>query len=354
MDTLIEKLQNKARLDYEDGLKLYELDLFTLGKFANKIREEKNGKKVFFNINRHINPSNLCEDVCLFCAFSSHRKNDKAYTMSEDEIFEAIEQSYKIGAKELHIVSSHNPNISYEWFISLFKKIKDRYKDIHIKAMTAAEVDYIHRKTNISYEEILKTISEAGVDSMPGGGAEIFNEEIRKKLCPTKVSSKNWLKIHSLWHKMGKKSNATMLFGHIEDRASRIDHMIRLRDVQDKTGGFNAFIPLLFQRKNNFLKLKGELSSEEILKTYAISRILLDNIPHIKAYWATLGLNLALLAQNFGSDDLDGTIQKESIQSAAGANSKNGMKKDEFISFIKASEFIPVLRDSMYNEIKTY
>jgi aminodeoxyfutalosine synthase len=195
---------------------------------------------------------------------------------------------------------------------------------------------------------------ENGVDSMPGGGAEIFDDDIRDYLCKGKVSSKGWLDIHRKWHKRGKMSNATMLFGHIEKREHRVDHMIRLRELQDDTNGFNAFIPLVYQRKNNFLKVKDFLTGQEILKTYAVSRIILDNIPHIKAYWATTTINLALIAQEFGADDLDGTIEKESIQSSAGANSRDGMRLHEFISLIKNSGFIPVQRDSLYNELKIY
>jgi aminodeoxyfutalosine synthase len=195
---------------------------------------------------------------------------------------------------------------------------------------------------------------ESGVDSMPGGGAEIFDEEIRDRICKGKVSSKDWLEIHRKWHQRGRESNATMLFGHIENRYHRIEHMNRLRELQDETGGFNAFIPLVYQRENNYLKVDKFLTANEILKTYAISRIFLDNIPHIKAYWATSTINLALIAQEFGCDDLDGTIEKESIQSAAGAESANGMKIDDFVNLIRESGFTPVERDSLYNELKVY
>jgi len=225
---------------------------------------------------------------------------------------------------------------------------------MHIKAFTAAEVNFLSEISGKRYEEVLDDMIEAGVDSMPGGGAEIFDEGIRNKICKGKVSSEDWLRIHELWHKRGKKSNATMLFGHIENRYHRIDHMIRLKKLQDKTGGFNAFIPLVYQRKNNFLNVKDFLTGVEILKTVAISRIILDNIPHIKAYWPTFTLNLALVAGEYGADDIDGTIQRESIQSSAGADSRNGLDMEELIFQIKDAGFIPVLRDSLYNEIKVY
>jgi aminodeoxyfutalosine synthase len=235
-----------------------------------------------------------------------------------------------------------------------FRKIKEKFPSLHIKAMTAAEIDFLSREYGHTYDEILDMMIESGVDSMPGGGAEIFDEEIRNYLCKGKVTSKQWLEIHQKWHSRGKMSNATMLFGHIENRGHRIDHIIRLRDLQDKSGGFNAFIPLVYQKENNYLKNCNFPSGQEILKTYAISRILLDNIPHIKAYWVTASINLALVAQEFGADDLDGTIEKETIQSSAGANSLNGMKQDEFIGLIKNSGFTPVERDSLYNELRVY
>ncbi len=351
---LINRVKNRERLTQEEGEALYNLDLFVLGELADEIRQEKFGKKSYFNINRHINPTNVCADICKFCAYSATRKNPNQYTMSHNEILTIVENSVKNGAKEMHIVSAHNPNDGVEWYMGAFRKIKEKFPSLHIKAMTAAEIDFLSRQYGLSYEEVIDQMIESGVDSMPGGGAEIFDEEIREYLCKGKVSSKQWLDIHELWHSRGKQSNATMLFGHIESRANRIDHMMRLRDLQDKTGGFNAFIPLVYQKENNYLKNCNYPTGQEILKTYAISRIILDNIPHIKAYWATSTINLALIAQEFGADDLDGTIEKESIQSAAGAKSSQGMKLNEFVNMIKNSGFTPVQRDSLYNELEVY
>jgi len=334
--------------------KLYDLELFELGELANSIREKLYGKKTYFNINRHINPTNICKDVCKFCAFSAHRKNPNPYTLSVEECVDIAKNSYNKGAKEVHIVSAHNPDVGYEYYMNIVREIRKALPDIHIKAFTAAEVNFLSELSGKSYEEVLDDMIEAGVDSMPGGGAEIFDESVRKKICKGKVSSENWLKIHALWHKRGRKSNATMLFGHIENRYHRIDHMLRIKRLQEKTNGFNAFIPLVYQRKNNYLNVKDFLTGVEILKTVAISRIILDNVPHIKAYWPTFTINLALVAQNFGADDIDGTIEKESIQSAAGANSKEGLDMKELIDLIKDSGFIPVERDSLYREIKVY
>ena len=238
--------------------------------------------------------------------------------------------------------------------MDIFKKIKKDFPNIHIKALTAAEIHFLSTQYNLSYEELIDTMIKSGVDSMPGGGAEIFDEKVRKRICGGKVSSEQWLEIHKLWHNKGKKSNATMLFGHIETRENRVDHILRLRELQDITGGFNAFIPLVFQTENNYLKVKEPVTANEILKTYSVSRILLDNIPNIKAYWATSTVKLALIAQEFGANDVDGTIEKESIQSAAGAKSKHGVAQNEFVDLIKNSGFIPVERDSVYNELKIY
>lgn len=357
---LLQKLDANVRLDYDDGVALWDLDLFTLAKYAQQTRYKFNGNKVYFNSNRHINPTNLCADTCKFCAFSAHRKNDGAYTMSHEEIMKIVDETVLRGTKEIHIVSSHNPFVTPQWYLGVFKMIKDKYPFLHIKALTAAEVDFLKRKWGLEYEETLDLMIENGVDSMPGGGAEIFDEKIREELCKGKVSSNDWLKIHSLWHDRGRQSNATMLFGHIESRAHRIDHMLRIRNLQDKSlaknngGHINAFIPLVYQRENNFLDVKNFLGSVEILKTIAISRIMLDNIPHIKAYWATSTLNLALVAQDFGADDLDGTIENESIQSSAGAKSKKGQSKKDFVEMIQTASFLPVERDSLYNEIQIY
>jgi aminodeoxyfutalosine synthase len=354
MNNLIKKLENNDEFSLDEAVKLYELDLSKLGEAAQRIRLNKFGKKTYFNINRHINPSNICKDVCKFCAFSAHRKNPNPYTLSIDECVKIAKNAQKKGAKEVHVVSAHNPEVGYEYYMNIIKEIRKEVPDIHIKAFTAAEVNFFSELSGKTYEEVLSDMAKAGVDSMPGGGAEIFDEEVRNKICKGKVSSKNWLKIHKIWHKMGKKSNVTMLFGHIENRSHRIDHMLRIKKLQDKTGGFNAFIPLVYQRKNNYLNVKNFLTGVEILKTIAISRILLQNIPNIKAYWVTTTLNLSLVAQEYGANDIDGTIEKESINSAAGAASFKGLNLDELVSLIKDSGFIPVERDSLYNEIKIY
>ena len=343
-----------SRINFDDALALYDMDFFELGKKADDIRKKMHGKKTYFNINRHINPTNICADICKFCAYSATRKNPNQYTMSHEQIMEIVADVHSRGAKEVHIVSAHNPNTGLDWYLEIFKKIKSAYPELHVKALTAAEVDFLAREYGKSYDEILDLMVENGVDSMPGGGAEIFDEEVRDFICKGKVTSDQWFEIHRKWHERGKKSNVTMLFGHVEERKHRIDHMMRIRNLQDITGGFNAFIPLVYQRENNYLKVENFMSANEILKTMAISRIVLDNVPNLKAYWVTSTVNLALVAQEFGANDLDGTIERESINSAAGAASANGVNLEDFTALIKNSGFTPVERDSLYNELKTW
>lgn len=342
------------RIDFETALKLYDEDLFTLGEMADKKRQELHGKKTYFNINRHINPTNICADVCKFCAYAANRKNPNPYTMTHEEIMEIVDKIVKEGVKEVHIVSAHNPDTGIKWYLDIFRKIKDKYPALHVKALTAAEVDFLSRHYGKTYDEILDMMVEAGVDSMPGGGAEIFDEEVRDYICKGKVTSDQWIEIHEKWHQRGKKSNVTMLFGHVENRKHRIDHMMRIRDLQDKTGGFNCFIPLVYQTENNYLKIDKPITADEVLRTMAIARLVLDNVVNLKAYWVTSTVNLALVAQEFGANDLDGTIQKESINSAAGAASANGIELEDFVGLIKDSGFTPVERDSIYNEIKVW
>ncbi|MDA7817563.1 aminofutalosine synthase MqnE [Sulfurimonas sp.] len=342
------------RVTFDDALELYNRDLFELGEIADGIRKEKHGKKTYFNINRHINPTNICADVCKFCAYAANRKNPNPYTMTHDEIMQTVKEVDARGAKEVHIVSAHNPDTGLNWYLDIFKRIKAEYPHIHVKALTAAEVDFLARHYGKTYDEILDLMVENGVDSMPGGGAEIFDEKVRDYICKGKVTSDQWIEIHQKWHERGKKSNVTMLFGHVENRENRIDHMMRIRDLQDKTGGFNCFIPLVYQTENNYLKVEDQITANEILKTMAISRIVLDNVPNLKAYWVTSTVNLALVAQEFGANDLDGNIEKESINSAAGAKSANGVNLEDFVALIKNSGFNPVERDSVYNEIKEW
>ena len=330
---------------------LYKKELLELGEIADKIRRNKHDNKVYYNINKHVNPTNICKDVCKFCAFSASRKNPNPYALGIDEIISTLADLNTQNITEVHIVGAHNPDMGLKYYTELFRQIRINFPKLHIKALTAAEVNFLSELENMSYEAVLETMIESGVESMPGGGAEIFDETIRAKIAKGKVSSENWLKIHKIWHKMGKKSNATMLFGHVENEEHRIDHLNRLRNLQDETGGFNAFIPLVYNIENNFLNVERQVAGVEILKTVAISRILLDNIPNIKAYWVAMGFNLALVAQEFGANDVDGTIQRENIISKAGAKSGGGLQLEDLINQIKDAGFDPIERDSLYNEL---
>ncbi len=351
---IVEKIENGERLSFDEALSLYDMDLYELGELASKKREKLHQRKTYFNINRHINPTNVCKDICKFCAYSASRKNPLQYTMTHDEILTTVNDAVTRDIKEVHIVSAHNPQTGLEWYLEIFKKIKQKHPHIHIKALTAAEIHFLSEEYNKSWEEIMDLMIEYGVDSIPGGGAEIFDEGVRDFICKGKVNSQQWLDIHKLWHQKGMESNVTMLFGHVEKREHRIDHMFRIRGLQDETGGFNCFIPLVYQKENNYLKVENFITANEILKTFAISRIVLDNVPNLKAYWVTSTVNLALLAQEFGANDLDGTIEKETINSAAGAKSANGIALKDFVELIKDTKFIPVERDSVYNEIKVW
>ncbi|HHH72662.1 MAG TPA: CofH family radical SAM protein, partial [Sulfuricurvum sp.] len=265
------------RIGVAEATALYEKDLFELGEMADNIRRRLHGDKSYFNINRHINPTNVCKDVCKFCAYSASRKNPNPYTMSHDDILRIVDDIVQRDIKEVHIVSAHNPDTGLQWYLDIFRKIKQRHPQLHVKALTAAEVHFLSEQYGKSYDELLDLMVENGVDSMPGGGAEIFDEGVRDYICKGKVTSDQWLEIHRKWHERGKKSNVTMLFGHVEERKHRIDHMLRIRDLQDETGGFNCFIPLVYQPENNFLNIKEFITANEILKTMAISRIVLDN-----------------------------------------------------------------------------
>lgn len=351
---VIDKIKAGRRIGQDEALALYDLDLFELGELADIQRKKLHGDKTYFNINRHINPTNICKDVCKFCAYSASRKNPNPYTLSHDEILAIVDDIAARGITEVHIVSAHNPDTGLEWYTTVFAKIKAKYPQLHIKALTAAEIHFLSEEYEKSYDEIIDMMIENGVDSLPGGGAEIFDEAVRDYICKGKVTSEQWLEIHRKWHERGRKSNVTMLFGHVEERRHRIDHMMRIRDLQDQTGGFNCFIPLVYQSENNYLNVKKFITAHEILKTMAIARIVLDNVPNLKAYWVTSTVNLALVAQEFGANDLDGTIEKESINSAAGAKSANGVDLEEFVELIRNSGFTPVERDSLYHELKVW
>ncbi len=355
---ITEKVKAGKRITDEEGLFLFEkASLGFVGSLANEVRIRKNGDKVYFNRNFHIEPTNVCVFSCNFCSYSKlYAKRDEGWEMSIEQMLHIVKKYDGQPITEVHIVGGVHPKMDLQFFADLLKAIKTHRPALHIKAFTAVEYDYMFRKAKVSVEEGLKFLIAAGLDSIPGGGAEIFDEGLREKICADKVDANGWLLIHETAHKLGLHSNATMLFGHVETYAHRIDHMRRLRELQDQTKGFNTFIPLKFRNKDNDMSNVPESSVVEDMKTYAIARIYLDNFPHIKAYWPMLGRQNAQLSLSFGVDDIDGTIDDTTkIYSMAGSEEQTpSMTTEELVTLIKQAKREPVERDTLYNEIRNY
>ncbi len=353
-----QKILNKERISFDDGVLLFEHgSLGYVGALANWVREQKHGNKTYFNRNFHIEPTNVCVFSCKFCSYSRlYAHKEEGWELSIDDMLNIVKKYDDQPVTEVHIVGGVHPKMNLQFFVELFKAIKAHRPDLHIKAFTPVELDYIFKKANVSIEEGIKILHEAGHDSLPGGGAEIFHPEIREKICADKVNAEGWLSIHKAAHKLGMHSNATILYGHVEAYKHRIDHMERLRQLQDETGGFNTFIPLKFRNQDNDMSNVKEVSIIEDLKMYAVSRLYMDNFPHIKAYWPMLGRKNAQLTLNFGVDDLDGTIDDTTkIYSMAGSEEQNpAMSTDELVALIKQVNRQPVERDTLYNVIKDY
>ena len=355
---IAKKVFDKKRITPEEGLYLFEhASLGYLGTLANFIREEKNGKNTYFNRNFHIEPTNVCIYTCTFCSYSrliKERKDGWEYTL--DEMMDIVRKYDQEPVTEVHIVGGVLPKYDVSFYAELFKTIKKHRPELHIRALTPVEYHYIFKKEKISYEEGMALMLEAGLDSMPGGGAEIFHPEIRDQIAGGKCSGEEWLRIHEVWHDLGKKSNATMLYGHIESYFHRIDHLEKLRNLQDKTGGFQTFIPLKFRNKDNQLSHLKEVSALDDLRNYAVSRIYLDNFDHIKAYWPMIGRNMAQLSLSFGVDDIDGTIDDTTkIYSMAGSEEQTpSLSTRDLVNLIKAVGKHPLERDTLYNVLHDY
>jgi aminodeoxyfutalosine synthase len=358
LQRIAQKIYNGQRIDASEGLLLFnEASLAFVGSLANHVRERLHGNNTYFNRNFHIEPTNVCVFSCNFCAYSKlYAQREEGWELSMDDMLNIVKKYDNKPETEVHIVGGVHPKMNLYFFADLLKAIRAHRPDLHIKAFTAVELDYMFRKAKVSIEEGVNILKEAGLNSIPGGGAEIFDEEIRQQICADKVNAEGWLEIHEAIHNAGMHSNATMLYGHIEKYEHRIDHMERLRQLQDKTGGFNTFIPLKFRNGDNDMSHVPEVSLVEDLKLYAISRLYMDNFPHIKAYWPMLGRKNAQLSLAFGVDDIDGTIDDTTkIYSMAGAEEQTpAMSTEEIVTLIKQVNRVPVERDTLYNTIQVY
>ncbi len=359
MDNLFENLHAKVasqqRITDAEALALFESnDLLAIGELAAAVNEHKNGDRVYFNVNRHINYTNYCVNQCTFCAFSKLEGDDEGYTLALDDIREKAQEALAAGATEIHSVGGLHPRLPFEFYLDMLRTIKSVSPKLHVKAFTAVEIDYFSNISKLSILEVINALREAGLGSMPGGGAEILGKEVRDKICPEKISGERWLEIIEEIHGTGIKSNATMLFGHLENYADRVDHMRRLRELQDRTGGFQSFIPLAFQPDNTRVPGAKGVGGVDALKTLAISRIYLDNFQHVKAYWVMLGLKIAQTALCFGVNDLDGTVIEEQIGHDAGADSPQVIGKERIVRLIRKAGKSPVERDTLYNELTVY
>ena len=345
-----EKVLADGRLSLEDGIHLFESPDFTaVGRMADHVKSQRDGDNVFFVLNRHLNPTNICVLSCTFCDFAKKKGDPDAYEMSMEEILGHLDEDMR----EVHIVGGHHPDWPFEKYEEIVRTIHQSFPNVQVKAFTAAEIDYFDKRWKVTPEESLARLKEAGLQSMPGGGAEVFSSRVHNLLLPGKNRAEKWLEIHRLAHNMGIRSNATLLYGHIETYQERVEHMLMLRELQDETGGFLAFIPLEYQTGDTHL-VPRQASAIDDLKTVAVSRLVLDNFPHIKAYWVMIGEATASIALHFGASDLDGTIGKERIAHAAKAASPAGLARDRMVQLIREAQKVPVERDALYNAVHVY
>jgi aminodeoxyfutalosine synthase len=350
---ILEKVRSRERLSFDDGVALYRTpDILALGYMANLVRERLHGDKTYFNVNRHINPTDVCVASCRLCAFGKRAKDPTAYTMSLEQVWETAGHGYSEAVTEFHIVGGLHPELTLDWFCEMIRGLKERYPQVHLKAFTMVEIAYLAKRGKISIRETLQKLKEAGVDSMPGGGAEIFSERVRRIICDHKINGDEWLESARTAHELGLKSNCTMLYGHIETDEDRVDHLIRLRELQDQTNGFVTFIPLAFHPDNTALHHLPRTTGFDDIKQIAVSRLMLDNIPHVKAYWIMMTPSVAQIAQRFGANDIDGTVVEEKIYHDAGATTKQHLRRQELLRLIREAGRQPVERDTAYRPVQ--
>ncbi len=352
-NTIRDKVEAGQRLSLDDGLYLYspEVPINDVGVLANLVRERKNGNFAYYNINTHLNATNICVYRCTFCAFRSDLREAKGYLMSDEQIVARGQEAMDAGCTEMHIVGGLHHQMKYEWYLHCVQLLHDTFPDLHLKAWTAVEINWFTFLTKRSHRDILIEMKEAGLGSLPGGGAEIFHPEVRDQICEHKADAHNWMDIHRTAHHLGLRTNATMLYGHIEKPFHRVDHLVRLRELQDETGGFQTFIPLAFHPENTGLSHIKKPSSLDDLRTMAISRLMLDNFDHIKAYWIMLGIGTAQAALSYGADDLDGTVRHELIYHDAGAKTPEILAVEDIQHLIREAGREPVERDTLYRRV---
>jgi aminodeoxyfutalosine synthase len=347
LQPIAEKVFAQQRLSFEDGVTLYRSpDILAVGWLANHVRERMHGNVTYFNVNRHINPTNVCVAACRLCAFGRKKDSEGSYTMALEEAYETAASGYSEAVTEFHIVGGLHPDLPFKYYLDLISGLKQRFPQVHLKALTMVEIAFLAKRAKLSIEETLLQLKAAGLDSLPGGGAEIFNERVRRVICDHK-----WLDTARTAHKVGLKSNATMLYGHIENEEDRADHLIRLRNLQDETHGFQTFIPLAFHPANTPLEHLFTTTGMLDIKQMAVSRLVLDNFPHIKAYWQMLGPKIAQISLRFGADDIDGTVIEEKIYHDAGATTPQGMRRVDLERLIREAGRDPVERDTMYRPV---
>ncbi len=352
---ILDKVKNGVRITREEGIRLYESpDLLAVGYLANMVRERKNGDKAYFIYNQHLNYSNVCTNLCKFCAFGKEKGTEKAYEMTVETAIGKVRDRLDEPITEVHMVGGIHPDLPFSYYTDILKGIKEVRPDIHIQAFTCVEIDHLAKLVQKPVRETLEILMAAGLDSIPGGGAEVFSPRIREKTCPDKLSGEGWLEVAKTAHRLGLKTNATMLYGHIETMAERVDHLAALRQAQDETGGFLSFIPLAFHPKNTEMADISRSSGVDDLKNIAVSRIFLDNFPHIKAYWVMIGPKMAQIALSFGADDVDGTVKEEIITHMAGAETEQAMAIPDLVRIIKEAGRTPVQRGTLYDVVKEY
>jgi aminodeoxyfutalosine synthase len=348
------KVRDGVRLDAADALAcLTTPHLLHLGKLADTVRRRINGNVTYFNVNRHINPTNVCVYTynCKFCSFAALPGESHAWEMTHEQVYAHAADQGGNSVTEFHIVGGLHPDLPMSWYEEMLRGLKERFPNAHLKAFTAIEIGWFAKREKLSIEEVLRRLRDAGLGSLPGGGAEIFHPDVREIICDGKLDADEWIEVHRTAHKMGIKSNCTMLYGHVEQPEHKVDHLLRLRELQDETGGFNAFIPLAYHPENNYMGLKYHTTGDSDLQHIATSRLVLDNIPHIKAYWVMVTPKLAQIALRFGADDMDGTIVEEKIYHMAGAGTSQQLSRPELERIVREAGFVPVERDTLYNPV---